>query len=156
MHWLSLQNSDYAHLWTPAIPVSVVLALVRAYCDALARCGLVVTKFSSSQAPSDHGITIIIYIYIMKLSQDITRNCHHNVKLVISWSLRNQIFMADLADGYPQTKEDFLNSQTNWKKVPRLGRWSQAQARIIKSDCRRMAIQNLRRFGGIPNEASPF
>ena len=64
MHWLSLQNSDYAHLWTPAIPVSVVLALVRAYCDALARCGLVVTKFSSSQAPSDHGITIIIYIYI--------------------------------------------------------------------------------------------
>ena len=40
--------------WTPAVPVSVVLALVRAYCDALARCGLVVTKFSSSQAPSDH------------------------------------------------------------------------------------------------------
>lgn len=52
-------NSDYAHLWTPAVPavpVSVVLALARAYCDALARCGLVVTKFSSSQAPSDHGI----------------------------------------------------------------------------------------------------
>lgn len=110
MHWLSLQNSDYAHLWTPAVPVSVVLALVRAYCDALARCGLVVTKFSSSQAPSDHGITIIdnhnIWSY-HKISQDITRNCHHNVKLVVSWSLRNQIFMADLAD--PQKKEgDFL------------------------------------------------
>ena len=73
--------------------------------------------WSQSSRPAKHlqimasqSLTIIIYEAITryhKISQDITRNCHHNVKLVVSWSLRNQIFMADLAD--PKKKEgDFL------------------------------------------------
>ena len=66
-------------------PVIVVLALVRAYCrDALARCGLVVTKFSSSQRPSDHPTHFVN----IELSQETSRNIkkHQGTATTTMWS----------------------------------------------------------------------